>query len=176
MPDFKVNINISQVQVSKSDAITDIAAEMEKAGLSSDALNIELTESVLLEGNINTRHFLTELKRMKIKLALDDFGTGYSNFHYLSELNPEIIKIDRSFTASAVKDEKEYYLLKQFCEMIHNLGLKLCIEGVENEDEWSKIRKLRPDFGQGFFWGRPCEFDNFIRQFVDKPQEVSLSC
>lgn len=176
MPDFKVNINISQVQVSKSDVIADIAAEMEKAGLSSDALNIELTESVLLEGNINTRHFLTELKRMKIKLALDDFGTGYSNFHYLSELNPEIIKIDRSFTASAVKDEKEYYLLKQFCEMIHNLGLKLCIEGVENEDEWSKIRKLRPDFGQGFFWGRPCEFDNFIRQFVDKPQEVSLSC
>ena len=52
--------------------------------------------------------FLTELKRMGISLALDDFGTGYSNFHYLSELKPEIIKIDRSFTAKAVADEQEY--------------------------------------------------------------------
>ena len=56
-------------------------------------MNIELTESDLLEGDINTQHFLKELKRMGIKLALDDFGTGYSNFHYLSELDPEIIKL-----------------------------------------------------------------------------------
>ena len=142
--------------------------EIEKAGLSTDAVNIELTESVLLENNINTQHFLKELKRMGIKLALDDFGTGYSNFHYLSELDPEIIKIDRSFTSSAVADEKEYYLLKQFCRMIHNLGLKICIEGVENQEEWAKIQKLEPDFGQGFFWGRPCGYDEFVRQFIEK--------
>ena len=168
IPGFKVNINISQVQVSKSDVIIDIADEMEKAGLSPEAMNIELTESDLLEGDINTQHFLKELKRMGIKLALDDFGTGYSNFHYLSELDPEIIKIDRSFTSSAVADEKEYYLLKQFCRMIHNLGLKICIEGVENQEEWAKIQKLEPDFGQGFFWGRPCGYDEFVRQFIEK--------
>lgn len=131
-------------------------------------MNIELTESDLLEGDINTQHFLKELKRMGIKLALDDFGTGYSNFHYLSELDPEIIKIDRSFTSSAVADEKEYYLLKQFCRMIHNLGLKICIEGVENQEEWAKIQKLEPDFGQGFFWGTPCGYDEFVRQFIEK--------
>ena len=161
-------MGISQVQVSKSDVIIDIADEMEKAGLSPEAMNIELTESDLLEGDINTQHFLKELKRMGIKLALDDFGTGYSNFHYLSELDPEIIKIDRSFTSSAVADEKEYYLLKQFCRMIHNLGLKICIEGVENQEEWAKIQKLEPDFGQGFFWGRPCGYDEFVRQFIEK--------
>lgn len=165
---FKVNINISQVQAAKSDVILDITAELEKAGLPTDAINIELTESDLLETNINEKHFLTEMKRMGIKLALDDFGTGYSNFHYLSELNPEIIKIDRSFTASAVADEKEYYLLKQFCTMIHNLGLKLCIEGVENEEEWAKIKLLAPEFGQGYFWGKPCGYEDFVRQFVEK--------
>ena len=97
LPKFLVSINISQVQAAKSDVILDVIAAMEKAKLPADALIIELTESDLLEQNINERHFLTELQRMKIKLALDDFGTGYSNFHYLSELGPAIIKIDRSF-------------------------------------------------------------------------------
>ena len=57
---------------------------------------------------------------------------------------------------------------KQFCRMIHNLGLKICIEGVENQEEWAKIQKLEPDFGQGFFWGRPCGYDEFVRQFIEK--------
>lgn len=166
LPDFHVSINISQVQISKSDPILDILAEMNRAGLPPEAIIIELTESDLLETNINERHFLKELKRAGIRLALDDFGTGYSNFHYLSELNPEIIKIDRSFTAKAVADENEYYLLKQFCHMIHNLDLKICIEGIENEEEWAKILQMDPDYSQGFLWGRPCAYEEFKRQFL----------
>lgn len=168
LSEFHVSINISQVQAAKSDVIVDVTRAMEETKLPADAVIIELTESDLLEQNINEKHFLTELRRMKIKLALDDFGTGYSNFHYLSELEPAIIKIDRSFTASAVADEGEYYLLSQFCSMIHNLGLKLCIEGVENEEEWAKIQSLRPDYSQGFFWGRPCPYEEFVEKFVEK--------
>ena len=167
LPGFRVSINISQVQASKSDVIQDISAEMKRAGLSLEALIVELTESDLLEQNINEKHFLTELKRMGISLALDDFGTGYSNFHYLSELKPEIIKIDRSFTVKAVADEQEYYLLNQFCTMIHNLDLRICIEGVENEQEWAMIRKLYPEFTQGYFWGKPCEYEEFMRKFTE---------
>ena len=168
VPEFRISINISQVQAAKSDVIVDIAAGMKGARLSSDAIVVELTESDLLEGNIKEKHFLTELQKMGIRLALDDFGTGYSNFHYLSELNPAIIKIDRSFTARAVEDEGEYYLLDQFCTMIHSLGLKLCIEGVENQEEWAKIRQLHPDYTQGFFWGRPRPYEDFVKQFVEK--------
>ena len=166
IPGFRVSINISQVQASKSDVILDIAAEMKKTGILADALIVELTESDLLEQNINEKHFLTELKKLGIELALDDFGTGYSNFHYLSELNPAIIKIDRSFTARAVADEGEYYLLKQFCSMIHNLGMQICIEGVENTGEWEKIRQLYPDYSQGYLWGKPCPYEEFVEQFV----------
>lgn len=167
LPDFRVSINISQVQASKSDVIQDISAEMKRAGLPLEALIVELTESDLLEQNINEKHFLTELRRMGISLALDDFGTGYSNFHYLSELKPEIIKIDRSFTVKAVADEQEYYLLNQFCTMIHNLDMRICIEGVENEQEWAMIRKLYPEFTQGYFWGKPCEYEEFMRKFTE---------
>ena len=165
---FRMSINISQVQASKSDVIQDISAEMKRTGLPLEAVIVELTESDLLEQNINEKHFLTELKRMGISLALDDFGTGYSNFHYLSELKPEIIKIDRSFTAKAVADEQEYYLLNQFCTMIHNLDMKICIEGVENAQEWLKIRKLRPEFTQGYFWGKPCGYEEFMTKFIER--------
>ena len=167
IPEFRVSINISQVQASKSDVIQDISGEMKRAGLPLEALIVELTESDLLEQNINEKHFLTELKRMGISLALDDFGTGYSNFHYLSELKPEIIKIDRSFTAKAVADKQEYYLLNQFCTMIHNLDMRICIEGVENEQEWAMIRKLYPEFTQGYFWGKPCGYEEFIGKFTE---------
>ena len=102
-----------------------------------------------------------------MQLALDDFGTGYSNFHYLSELHPDIVKIDRNFTSKAITDKKEYYLLNQFSNMIHNLGLKLCIEGIETEDELQKMKLLKPDYCQGFYWGRPCSYDEFRKYFVD---------
>lgn len=165
---FRMSINISQIQASKSDVIQDFSAEMKRAGLPLEAVIVELTESDLLEQNINEKHFLAELKRMGISLALDDFGTGYSNFHYLSELKPEIIKIDRSFTAKAVADEQEYYLLNQFCTMIHNLDMKICIEGIESAQEWLKIRKLCPEFTQGYFWGKPCGYEEFVRKFVQE--------
>ena len=167
LPDFHISINISQIQIVKSDVILDILAELKRTELPPDALIVELTESALLEENINAQHFLKELKRSGIRLALDDFGTGYSNFHYLSELNPEIIKIDRSFTAKAIADEKEYYLLKQFCSMIHSLDVKICIEGVESKEEWERIRKLAPDYSQGYLWGRPCSYDEFEKYLTN---------
>ena len=135
--------------------------------ISPAAIVIELTESILLEKNKKAQNFLKELKQAGLQLALDDFGTGYSNFHYLSELHPDIVKIDRSFTSKAITDKNEYYLLNQFSNMIHNLGLKLCIEGIETEDELQKIKLLKPDYCQGFYWGRPCSYDEFRKYFVD---------
>ena len=164
IPDFQVSINISQIQIEKSDVIQGISAELENAKLPPEALIVELTESALLEDNSNARHFLKELRKAGIRLALDDFGTGYSNFHYLNELRPDIIKIDRSFTAQAIKDAKEYDLLKRFCTMIHRLNIKICIEGVETEDEWEKIRLLDPDYSQGYLWGKPCSFDELLQK------------
>ena len=164
---FKIH-DRPEVEDILEEMIQDISAEMKRTGLPLEAVIVELTESDLLEQNINEKHFLTELKRMGISLALDDFGTGYSNFHYLSELKPEIIKIDRSFTAKAVADEQEYYLLNQFCTMIHNLDMKICIEGIESAQEWLKIRKLCPEFTQGYFWGKPCGYEEFVRKFVQE--------
>ncbi len=102
-----------------------------------------------------------------MQLALDDFGTGYSNFHYLSELHPDIVKIDRGFTSKAITDKKEYYLLNQFSNMIHNLGLKLCIEGIETEDELQRIKTSETGLLSGILLGTVVSYDEFRKHFVD---------
>ena len=168
IPDFQVSINISQIQIEKSDVIQDISAELENAKRPPEALIVELTESALLEDNSNARHFLKELRKAGIRLALDDFGTGYSNFHYLNELRPDIIKIDRSFTAKALSNEYDYNLLSLMSDMVHHLDLKLCVEGIETEEERIRLQQVGPDYSQGFFFGRPCPYKQFHEDFVAK--------
>ena len=96
-----------------------------------------------------------------------NFGTGYSNFQYLSELKPHIIKTDRSFVEKAMVKETEYDLLSLLCSMTHQLKLKLCIEGIENEKEWKLVRSFAPDYCQGFFFGKPCPYEEFTEKFVE---------
>lgn len=165
-PAFHISVNISHVQVTKTNLLQEIMTEIRKAEVPASALVVELTESGILEADQNVLWLWQEMNNMGIKLALDDFGTGYSNFHYLTELKPYILKIDRSFVAKAMASEDEYELLFLLSSMTHKLNLKLCIEGVENDEEWERAQNFRPDFCQGYFWGKPCAYDAFVEQFV----------
>lgn len=97
-----------------------------------------LEESGLFETNAHFMKFCEGLKNNSILLALDDFGTGYSNFHYLHDLSPNTIKIDRSFTLKALQSKHEYNLLRHMVDMSHDMELKLCIEGIETAEELEK--------------------------------------
>ncbi len=161
MPGFHININISYIQVMKSNIINEIISAIDMHGIDTSNVIIELTESGLLESDRRVTKLVSNLKRNGVRLALDDFGTGYSNFHYLNELKPDIIKIDRSFTLKALQNEYEYQLLSLMSDMVHSLNLKMCIEGIETNDELNKMSKLSPDFCQGYYWGKPCPYDEF---------------
>lgn len=166
IPDFRIGINVSYVQFLKSDIINDIISAVKQYNLTPATVIVELTESGLLVSEARFSKLWTRLKENGILLALDDFGTGYSNFNYLYDLRPDIIKIDRSFTVKAVENEYEYNLLSLMSDLIHNLDLKACIEGIENEQELSKMQDLAPDFLQGFYFGRPCPYPEFTKNFV----------
>lgn len=168
IPDFRISINISYIQVMKSDIINEIAAAVTEYGISPSNVVVELTESGLLESDPRFSRLWSRLKDKGIRLALDDFGTGYSNFHYLYDLKPDIIKIDRSFTAKALSNEYDYNLLSLMSNMVHNLDLKICVEGIETEEERCRILELSPDYSQGFFFGRPCPYEQFHENFVLK--------
>lgn len=171
IPDFKVSVNLSYIQVLRSDVLGDILEGLKKYQLKEGSIYIELTESGLLESNAYFINFCEGLRANGIPLALDDFGTGYSNFHYLYNLNPSTIKIDRSFTMKALNSAYEYALLRHMVEMTHDIDLKLCIEGIETKQELNKICEMGPDYIQGFYFGKPCPLKVFIEEFVDKEQQ-----
>ncbi len=168
IPDFKVSVNVSYIQVLKSNVLLAITEGMEKYKLKRGSILVELTESGFLESNANFINFCNGLQENGIPLALDDFGTGYSNFHYLYNLSPNTIKIDRSFTIKALSNAYEYSLLKHMVEMSHSIDLKLCIEGIETKNELEKICEIGPDYIQGYYFGKPCSFDIFMYKFVNK--------
>lgn len=166
-PDFRVTVNLSYVQILKSDVLLDIVSGIREFGLSPENLVVEITESGLLEENPNLRRFCKGLHNHGIQLALDDFGTGYSNFHYLHNLRPSFIKIDRSFTASALQNEYEYSLLQQMIDMAHNIDMRLCTEGIETTEELESIVRLEPDFIQGYYFGRPCPAKELLARYTE---------
>ncbi len=168
IPDFKISFNLSYIQVLKSNALDEILSFVETADLEPGSIIVELTESGLLETNNNFTSFCEGLMSYKIPLALDDFGTGYSNFHYLYNLNPSIIKIDRSFTIKALRNDYEYNLLRHMADMTHSIGSKFCIEGIETKEELDRISSINPDYIQGYYYGRPCPLGEFMDKFILK--------
>ena len=167
IPDFKVSVNVSYVQVLKSDVLRDILEYLKKYDLPASSLIIELTESGFIESDSNFTAFCKGLKEHGIPLYLDDFGTGYSNFHYLYDIEPNTIKIDRSFTLKAIKNTYENSLLKHIIDMIHGIKLKMCVEGIETEEELQAISKLGPDYIQGYYFGRPCPSAEFMEKYAN---------
>lgn len=166
IPDFRVSVNLSYIQILKSNILAEITEGMERYHLPVGSIMVELTESGMLETNANFQKFCEGLKKNSISLALDDFGTGYSNFHYLYQLNPDTIKIDRSFTICALQYDYEYTILKYMVSMSHGIALKLCIEGIETAEELSKICEIDPDYIQGYYFGKPCSLQQFWEEHL----------
>ncbi len=168
IPGFRVSVNLSYIQVMKSDIVKDIAMGVREYGLQPGSITMELTESGSFEMNSATfERFCNGLKHNGILLALDDFGTGYSNFSYLYELSPDTIKVDRSLTLKALKNDHEYRLLQHMIDMSHSVDIKFCVEGIETKEELEKISRIRPDLIQGYYFGKPCPCQEFIEQFVE---------
>ena len=166
IPSFHISVNLSYVQVLRSHIEDEIISAISAYELSPSDVMIELTESGLLESSARFDAFWKKLKSAGVSMALDDFGSGYSNFRYLAELGPDIVKIDRTFTTGAMRSSYEYELLSLLSKMVHQLNLKVCVEGVETEDEFAKICQLPPEYIQGYYLGRPCSTEQFITQFV----------
>lgn len=168
LPDFRISINISYIQLMKSNIISDIVLAVAKHALSPDNVIIELTESGQLESDPRISELISRLTEKGIDLALDDFGTGYSNFHYLNDLRPNIIKIDRTFTMKALQNDYEFRLLSLMSDMIHSLNLKMCIEGIETANDLAKMKLLAPDYCQGYYFGKPCPYEEFKEKYLKK--------
>lgn len=166
IPNFRVSVNLSYVQVLKSSITTVISQKIQDFGIEPESLIVEMTESGYLENTPSVRNVWDRLKDVGIYIALDDFGTGYSNLQSIGNMTPNVVKLDRGFTTKALKNEYENQVMAHVIQMVHGLGLKTCVEGIETEEEFEKISELNPDYIQGYYFGKPCNKDEFIAKYI----------
>lgn len=168
IPNFHVNVNLSYVQIHKSDLMKDVDRCIEEVGITPESLVLELTESGYIEMDYRIKELFRDLKDKRIDLALDDFGTGYSNMRYLKEIEAKTVKIDRTFVVQALKNDYDYNLICHIIDMVHSLGSSVCMEGIEEKEELNKMMKTKPDMIQGYYFGKPSPADVFEREFLQE--------
>ena len=166
IPEFKVNVNISYYQIEHGKIADRILAAVNDNGLAPEHICIEMTESGFMDMTPAFCKFRKVLEENGIQFVIDDFGTGYSNLHCISDMNPGYVKIDKDFTAKAMSCERDYELFKKIIEMVHSIGIRICVEGIEKEDWHLKMKELQADCLQGYFFGKPCEKKKFMEEFV----------
>lgn len=165
IPDFKVSINLSYIQLLKSPMFEEIMDALTQNSLSPSCLIVELTESGHLENSPAIQNIWRKLRNVNVSIAIDDFGTGYSNLHNIGNLRPNLVKIDRNFTVKALSNKFEFELLIHIIRMVHSIGLNLVVEGIETQEELTKISALNPDYIQGYFYSKPCPKEEFIKKY-----------
>jgi len=163
-----IAINISSIQIKHSDIFKSILKELENSKLNPENLEIELTESYIMEDIEESLTILENLKNLGIKLAIDDFGTGYSSLNYLKQFPIDKLKIDKSFVKGLPNNKKDIAIARTILALGHGLEVKIIAEGVEKEEQKEFLEKQNCDEIQGFLYSKALkeeDFINFIKKF-----------
>lgn len=152
---LQIAINLSPKQFSDPDLVGEIATILQEEQLDPALLELELTESLLLEATDDTRQQLNSLKSLGLTLAMDDFGTGYSSLSYLKKFPIDVIKIDRSFIKDIPENQDDMEITSAVIAMAHNLKLKVVAEGIETAAQLNFLRRQHCDIGQGYLFDKP---------------------
>ena len=161
-----VSVNLSARQFAQADLITNVAAILDHVGLAPGSLELEITESVVMDQSEAAIERLKGLRALGVKLVLDDFGTGYSSLSYLRRLPLDTIKIDRSFVSVMWTDEADLPIVQAVISLAHGLGVDVVAEGIETEQQLVRLRELACDRGQGFYFARPLPPDDLRALFA----------
>lgn len=146
----KVSVNVSSIQLVQKDFVTTVMIALKEAGLAAELLDLELTETVLVDDNGQARETLELLRRFGVNISIDDFGTGYSSLSYLRDLPIHRLKIDRSFVKDITTSKDARALVEGMIDMAHNLKLSVVAEGVETHEQMKILGAAGCDEIQGF--------------------------
>jgi diguanylate cyclase (GGDEF)-like protein/PAS domain S-box-containing protein len=155
-PHVKVAVNLSAVQFRKGDLVGTVSKALSESGLPPQRLELEITETVLMQGNAENVGTLHQLLSLGISIALDDFGTGYSSLSYLRMFPFGKIKIDRSFVNELSKNADCAAIVSAVAGLGRSLHVDTVAEGVETSDQLALVRAAGCTHAQGFLFGRPC--------------------
>jgi EAL domain-containing protein (putative c-di-GMP-specific phosphodiesterase class I) len=157
-----VAINLFAPSVANFALPATIAGALAERGMPASALTVEITEELFLDSTERMRAVLEELQCNGIRIAIDDFGSGYSALSYLRDLPIDEVKLDRTFIASILIDQRAAAVVRAVVDLAHVLGLTVVVEGVEDEQTAALVRELGCDIGQGFFYALPLPPDELL--------------
>ncbi|MGB5080931.1 MAG: EAL domain-containing protein [Burkholderiales bacterium] len=163
LPPLRIAVNLSARQFSHENLLEDVERVLNETGLDPAALELEITESMVMHDPERAAMLLGKLKTMGVGISIDDFGTGYSSLSYLKRFPIDSLKIDRSFVKDLPLDVEDAAITQAIIVMAHSLGLKVIAEGVETADQAGYLRTHGCDEAQGYYFGRPVPADEFTR-------------
>jgi EAL domain-containing protein (putative c-di-GMP-specific phosphodiesterase class I) len=154
-PGFRVAVNVSGKQLKQAEFLELLTRIIQETGVDPGALELEFTESIIMDNAGKTIETLGALSKMGIQLSIDDFGTGYSSLNYLRHFPIDRIKIDRSFVTDVNRSKDDAAIVEAIISMAQTLNLKVVAEGIENSDQLHVLASLGCNEVQGFYLAKP---------------------
>ena len=158
----RVAVNVSPIQLRQRDFVRSLEHAI-KGGVAPTCLDLEITESLMMEDIESNIRKLAEIRALGVSVAIDDFGTGYSSLAYLAKLPVQALKIDRSFIITMLDDTDTMRMVSTIISLAHALRLTVVAEGVDAEEQAKMLRLLRCDQMQGYLFSRPLPKGEMLR-------------
>ena len=165
-PEFKVNVNLSVVQLLQNDIVERVERAITQSGIQPANLTLEVTESLAINDMVRMKKIMAEIKSLGVRVALDDFGTGYSSLNHIREMPLDVIKIDRCFVMDIGKDEFSDAFVKMVSELANTIGVMVCVEGVEDKEQFEALKEKKIQLIQGFYFGKPMRAEEFEAKYL----------
>jgi EAL domain-containing protein (putative c-di-GMP-specific phosphodiesterase class I) len=173
-----VALNVSAVQLQRSNLADSIARLTREYGLEASMLQVEITESAVFERREASaleasQDAVAKLRELGVHIAIDDFGTGYSSLSYLKRWRVDTLKIDRSFVRDLVTDMSDLAIVSAIIAMARHLHIKVVAEGIEGWQQLEKLRALGCSYAQGYLFARPAPAEDCLRYLFQQPLDLT---
>lgn len=169
-----IEVNLSVIQCGYEHLAQDYIRIMEKYGIASKNINLEITESASTNAKMTLMKNMEELMKYGVKFSLDDFGTGQSNLNYIVDMPVDIVKFDRTMTNSYFENGKAKYVMEAAIHMIHGMNLEIVSEGIETAEQYRTMEELGISHIQGYYFSKPLPEDEFIAFLENNRVETNM--
>lgn len=163
---YKVNVNLSVVQLLQPDIVEIVGRTLRETGLSPANLTLEVTESLAINDMDRMKEILGSIKKLGVRIALDDFGTGYSSLNHIREIPLDVIKVDQSFVKDLAVNSYSQSFIKMVSELADAIGVNVCVEGIETKAQYEVLEGMKVSLIQGFYFGMPMRRTEFEEKYV----------
>ncbi len=165
-PEYKVNVNLSVVQLLQTDIVDIVKRTIEESGVNPHNLTLEVTESLAINDMERMKEILSSIKELGVRIALDDFGTGYSSLNHIREIPFDVIKVDQGFVKDLSEDEYSQSFIKMVAELAGTIGVSICVEGIETKAQYKVLEGMKVRLVQGYYFDRPMPGDAFEEKYI----------